>query len=66
MTEQELTERLAEAGYKHDGHVTNGSLAAQMRVVSEFIEEANKKCWCKKTKTFAEVIAEEQRPGLKL
>ena len=39
MSEQELTERLAEAGKKYDGHVTNGSLAAQVRVVLEVIGE---------------------------
>lgn len=33
MSEPELREKLSEAGWKHDGHVTNGSLAAQMRVI---------------------------------
>ena len=35
MTNEELRERLAEAGTKYDGHVTNGSLDEQMKVVLE-------------------------------
>jgi hypothetical protein len=33
MTRVELREKLAEAGKKYDGHVTNGSLEEQMKVV---------------------------------
>jgi len=35
VTNEELREKLAVAGTKYDGHVTNGSLDEQMKVVLE-------------------------------
>lgn len=32
---EQLRERLAKAGTQYDGHVTNGSLKAQMAVIEE-------------------------------
>jgi hypothetical protein len=34
----DLRERLAEAGKKHDGHVTNGSLNEQMKIIDAALE----------------------------
>lgn len=41
MDEIELREALAKAGNQDDGHVTHGSLKAQMRVVLEAIGEVS-------------------------
>jgi hypothetical protein len=35
MNLQELENQLLEAGMKFDGHVTNGSMAAQMKIVKK-------------------------------
>lgn len=35
----ELIERLAAAGKKCDGHVTHGSIKAQMKVIDEYLSE---------------------------
>jgi hypothetical protein len=40
MLREEFRERLAEAGKKHDGHVTHGSLEEQMKVVLTILKEA--------------------------
>ena len=37
MTTEELREKLTVAGNMHDGHVTNGSLAKQMKVIEELL-----------------------------
>ena len=34
---EQLREQLTEAGSKFDGHVTNGSIAAQLKIVARFI-----------------------------
>lgn len=37
MTIEQLREQLTEAGSKFDGHVTHGSIAAQLKIVARFI-----------------------------
>jgi len=37
MTIEQLREQLTEAGNKFDGHVTNGSIAAQLKLVARFV-----------------------------
>jgi hypothetical protein len=38
MNKTELREALAVAGSKFDGHVTNGSLDEQMKVIATFLD----------------------------
>ena len=40
MTREEFKEKLAAAGATKDGHVTNGSLEAQMTLVDQRVGEA--------------------------
>jgi hypothetical protein len=39
MTRDEFKEKLATAGKTYDGHVTHGSIEAQMKVVDELLAE---------------------------